>query len=286
MFGRSLALVALLALPAHALLSETADLRFDAALGGVAVPGGFTTVDVQFVNYGPSPAGDLKVTIGIPNGATYDGSYYASDMKCAGPPAGSTGTLTCTTPSLGVSPFIGAHYVSSFVDFNPRIDPATPPGTVLAFPVTMTSSNALQPSQSATAMLRVVTPADLTIAVKSPAQVTAGDALVSTITVTNHGPADGMSVEVYVASSPAHPQQMSGPGWSCWASGCFTNTFPPGTATFVLTSLVPGTLQDPEVTQRFEVSSINELDYRDNTISVTTAVNPAPPPSRRRAVHH
>lgn len=282
MVRRSLVFAALLALPAHALLAGTTDLRFDAVLGGVGVPGGIANVDVQFVNYGPEPAADLKITIAIPDGATYAGPYgVPSGMQCTAPPAGSTGTVTCTSASFAVSQSSGDHYFSSNVHLPVRIDSATPPGAALSFPVTMSSSNALQASQSGTALVKVATPAHLSLSVNAPSVVTAGNLLVSTVTLTNHGPGDGMSVQVYLPTPPANqqhaiPQQMSGPGWSCWASGCFNNTFPPGTATFVLTSLVPGTLTAPAVTQKFEAASENEPDYSDDTVVLTTAVDPAP----------
>lgn len=276
MLGRSLVLAALLALAGHALLAQSTDLRFTGVSGSIIQPGGYPTIDVGFINYGPSAAADLKLTITIPDGATYATYDAPSEMKCAGPPTGNAGTFTCTNASFAVSPFVGGKYYATRVDLIPRVDPATPPGTVLTFQVTLTSSNAQQPSQSATATVTVAAPANLAISANAPAEVTAGDALVSTVTVTNRGPGDGIGVNVYLASSAATPQQMTAPaGWDCNGGGCYLHTFPPGAASFVMTSVVPATLTVPQVTQKFETASSNDPDVRDNTVSVTTAVDPA-----------
>ena len=40
-------------------------------------------------NNGPSPASNFKLTLSIPPGATYAGSYYADDwLTCTEPPQG------------------------------------------------------------------------------------------------------------------------------------------------------------------------------------------------------
>jgi hypothetical protein len=281
MAGRPLLLFAALLLalvPARNAAAGTADIRFKAIGASVAAPGGYPYIEVDFINYGPSPAADLKVTITIPTGATYDGAYDAPhDMQCDAPPVGAAGTLTCTAASLAVSPQIPGGGFSRSVTLVPRIDPATPPGTVLPFQVTISSSNALQPSQSVTLSVTVVPPADLSVSANAPSELTAGDLLVTNVTLTNNGPGDAIEPEVSVPSSQAPVVRMTGPdGWDCSAvTACTTGNFPPGQAKFVVASPVPASLSG-SVTQKIFTGSSNDPSYSNNTVYVTAAVDPAP----------
>jgi hypothetical protein len=258
----------------------TADLRFTTGTVGTGIPGGYVGLEVEFSNHGPSDASDFKVTIAIPAGATYDGSYFAtSGVACDGP-VGSAGNVICTAPSLAATPNPAGSY-TGIVDLTPQIDPSTPPGTVLTFQVTMTASNALQPSQSATAPVTVVTPADLAVTATAPAAVSAGGTIVTNITLTNNGPGDAIDLSVgYSASSGV---RMTGPdGWDCSAvTSCKAGSFPLGTATFVATFPVPASWSG-SVRLKSSAFSANDPHFLDNTVTTTTAIGP----NRHRAARH
>jgi hypothetical protein len=94
----------------------TADLHFTSSIVSIGIPDGYLGCDISFSNLGPSDAADFKVTIAIPAGATYDGSYYAtSGLICDGP-IGSAGNVVCSAPTLAASPNLGGNYVTGFVD--------------------------------------------------------------------------------------------------------------------------------------------------------------------------
>jgi hypothetical protein len=265
---RSLVVVVLV-FSAHTLLAQTADLRLTRIETDTGAPSGAAAVIANFHNYGPSSADDFQITISLPEGTTYLDSDAQAPLRCTPPPSGSRGTLTCTAKTL-------SNGDGGDVEIIARIDPGVAPGTVLSFPITMTSSTALQPSQYATATLTVAAPTALVISANAPTAVTAGDAFVTNITLTNSGPADAIGGINIISSSPLEVQQMTGPdGWSCSRS-CFMSTFPPGKAKFTVTSLVPGTFPLPSITQKIFVTSLNDPDQSDDTVFLTTAVTPTP----------
>ena len=55
---------------------------------------------VQVTNNGPSAADHVSLTDDLPSSMTFSSLSTAGGLSCAAPPAGSTGTVTCTTASL------------------------------------------------------------------------------------------------------------------------------------------------------------------------------------------
>jgi hypothetical protein len=149
--------------------------------------------------------------------------------------------------------------------------------------VSVTSSNALQPSQSTTMSAMVVPPADLAVSAAAPGAVSAGDTLVTNITLTNNGPGDAIAPSVgYSADSGV---RMTGPdGWDCSAVvSCKATSFPPGTATFVATLPVAPS-RSGNVILKISALSYNDPHFLDNTVTTATVIGTVP--NRRRAVRH
>lgn len=274
-------------------VADTVDLRLLSATAGMAVPTGYSTIDVRFANYSSAPATDLTFTVNIPDGATYGGNRPDPNfrMDCTEPPLGSPGTLVCKLASMPSSWFINQLH-PSYLEVFALVDSTTAPGSVITFPVTMTSSNAAVPSQSANAVLTVAAPADLTIAATSPPEVQAGDIFVNVITLTNNGPADAIEPSVRLSESGAEVLNITGPpGWNCSVNLCTNTTMSPGKARFVVTTYVPITAEG--LMQKFTADGSNDPNYSNNSVYTTTVIDPiatnphpTPPPNRRRAVHH
>jgi uncharacterized protein DUF11 len=252
-----------------------ADLRLGPLIApNLSTPAGYTTISVDYLNYGPAPATGVTMTLSIPQGATYRGFDSQPLMKCAEPPVGSRDDLVCTAASI--SPLPGG-----YVDLYVQIDGDTPPGTILTFPVTLTSSNAIKPQQAGSVSTTVVAPSDLAVSLSSPASVTAGESFISTITLTNKGPSDALTASVAVGSTAAIKQLSGPPGWTCSVgingALCTDRTFAPGTATFTFTSFVPLSLPFG-LTERVTVIAANESNGSENTATATCAIVPPPGP--------
>ncbi|HEY2323947.1 MAG TPA: CARDB domain-containing protein [Thermoanaerobaculia bacterium] len=194
-------------------------------------PGNSIVVTANYLNNGPSPASDFKLTLTVPPGTSY--STYSADkwLTCTEPPKGGQGDLICTAPALGV--LRGS--ISALV----RVDPTTPSGTVITFPATIESTSAIQSPKTLSGSLTVTDPAALHVEISAPASAHPGDTFLTTITVTNQGPGTAFNPEVLFTQPNFSYGPMTGPaGWNCVAS-CSSNSFAPGTATFTFPTTLP-----------------------------------------------
>jgi hypothetical protein len=249
------------------------DLHINPFVPSTAAPGASVDVMEFYYNYGPSPASDYKLTISVPPGALYD--HFSADpssaLKCTEPPKGGSGDLVCTNPNLiPVSDFT--------VTATVRIDPAAASGTVLTFPVKATSSSAAAPFETSSS-LTVLSPADLGVTVSAPASVVAGNSFLTTITLTNAGPAAALDVSVdYV--QPNGPNTYgtisAPPDWVCTRSVCTNHSFAPGTATFTIPVPIESFTKSGTMTGEVIVESANDPNSANNTASAATTIIAAP----------
>lgn len=235
-----------------------------------APPGGYYNVYAFFSNYGPSPA-DVKVTLTVPPGATYV-SYLAQGLTCTEPPKGGLGDLVCTGANLGLG---GGYEADLFV----RFDPTAVPGTVITFPITLTSTTATKPTQTTSTSVSIVEPADLHVEMSAPASVNAGDTFLSTITVTNRGPGVAIGPRVTYSNPGFSQGRMTGPAdWGCYYSCSMnsigvgpTTTFAPGaTATFTVPITVPLNATAGTLTAKATADAYN-VPYSESADGVATA---------------
>jgi uncharacterized repeat protein (TIGR01451 family) len=235
-------------------------------------PGALVGLTAFYSNHGPSPATDFKLTISIPPGALYY-DYYADDwLHCTEPPKGGQGDLVCTGSNVGT-------FEGFDVEADVRIDPAATPGTVLKFPVTLTSTDAIHPSQTQSPTLTVVAPANLHAEISAPASAPSGSTFQTTITFTNQGPANATNAAVsYSQTGGGQYGPIAGPpGWSCTDASCRISSFPPGTATFTIPTSIPPQVQSGTLAARVIASADNDPNDAE-IVRASTAII-APPPA-------
>lgn len=216
-----------------------ADLQLTSVTAPSAAAGSLVEVLAYYTNNGPSPAKDFKLTLSIPPGATYAGSYYADPwLTCTQPPNGGQGDLVCTGANVDT---VAGFYVEADV----YVDSSATPGTVITFPAMLTSTTAIQPTQTKSGSLTVLPTAFLQTQISAPASALSGDTFQTTITVTNQGPATATDTWVgYSQTGGGFFGPMSGPpGWTCTSESCHTDSFAMGTATFTIPTQIPSYLR-------------------------------------------
>lgn len=272
MFHRSLRLLSLLFVCAltPALLAQ-ANLSLDIFAGFPRLaPGSAFAIDAYYSNSGPNAATGVKLTIAIPPGFQYEGYKAPSPFTCTEPPKDGQGDLVCTASSLGAN-------LASYVEADIRVDPAAVPGTVITMSATLTSSNAIKPSQTISQSTTVLQPTNLRIAMSAPASATQGDTFPITVTVTNDGPiaAEFVDVEFTRQALVSWGPIIAAAGWTCGLS-CRINSFPPGTATFTMSATTSASTILTSVREQASVYSASDGDYSDNVATATTTIVPLP----------
>ncbi|HEY2323946.1 MAG TPA: CARDB domain-containing protein [Thermoanaerobaculia bacterium] len=244
-----------------------ANLTLDGlAMSSHLAPGSPLAVDVYYENSGVSAAADVKLTISVPPGFLYEGYQAQSPFTCTEPPKDGHGDLICTASSLGI--------VTGYVEADLQVDPAAVPGTVITLSATLTSSNAVKPTQTTSGSTTVVPATNLRIGMSAPASAMAGDTFLITFTVTNDGPISAGFTELDIARQGLVSwSAITGPaGWRCVLGSCTTGSFAPGTATFTISASTSASTTLTSVREQAEVYSVSDADYSDNVVSGTTAI--------------
>lgn len=239
------------------------NLTIQLSVPSLALAGQLVAVDAHYFNSGPSMATDVKLTITVPAGATYD-SYSAnsSNLKCTEPPKGGHGDLVCTASSLG--------YQYNDLAVNLRVDPAATPGTVITIPATLTASDSTKPPLTTTGSLTVAAPANLKVTLSSPSTVIPGDSYSNTVTVTNMGPGNALNVNLSVTGVSEFTSEPA--GWGCAVTTCQIASFPPGTATITFTRRTAVSATSGTLTQTATVTTVVDPDDSDNVATSTTTI--------------
>jgi uncharacterized repeat protein (TIGR01451 family) len=239
------------------------------------------TYNLTVTNNGPSDASTVSLTDDVPANTTFVSATQNSGplFTCAPlPPAGGTGTITCT---LGTFP-AGSTATFTFVM---HVSPSTPSGTniVNTADVSTTTTDPVPGNNTSTSTAIVAAPADLSITKTGPADAVQDTDVAYTVTVTNNGPADSLNVEL-TDPIPANTTfvsltQTTGPAFACAtppAGGtgtitCTLATFPPGSASFDIVLHVNPNASGA-VTNTATVTSPND----PTAINASTAVTALP----------
>jgi uncharacterized repeat protein (TIGR01451 family) len=140
-------------------------------------------------NAGPNAASGLTLTDVVPVGTTFVSFTVPAGWDTSTPTAGSTGTVTATTPTL-------ANGATATFTLVVNVNAALPAGTITN--TAAVASNTIDPApanNSDTETTTVGTVADLSVTkTDSPDPVNAGSNITYTITVGNAGPSDAQAV--------------------------------------------------------------------------------------------
>jgi len=236
------------------------------------------TYDVTVTNNGPSDASTVSLTDAVPANTTFVSATQNTGplFNCAPlPPAGGTGTITCT---LGVFP-AGSTATFTFVM---HVSPSTPDGTniVNTADVSTTTTDPVPGNNTSTSTAIVAAPADLSITKTGPANAVQDTDITYTVTIMNNGPADSLNVEL-TDPIPANTTfvsltQTSGPTFACATPAvggtgtitCTLATLPPGTASFDIVLHV-NPLASGAVTNTATVTSPNDPTAANASTAVT-----------------
>ena len=242
-------------------------------------PGANLTDTLSVTNMGPSDASALTLSDALPAGTRFVSLSVPSGWTCATPPAGSAGTISCSTAVMppGAATFTLTVMVASGEN----------PGAVISN-TAMISSSTTDPNpanDSSTAAVTVGSgQADLSVTKSaSPASVMPGDTLTYSIGAANAGPSTAMNVAL---SDPLPGgttfQSLTAPaGWTCTtpavgSSGtvsCTAATMDPGSAAFTLVVTVTQTALSA-ITNTATVSSATADPNTTNNSGTAVTTNP------------
>ncbi len=193
----------------------------DLALSTTAIPGSVLagndiTYTQTVTNNGPAAASGATFTEATPANTIYQSVSAPAGWTCTTPVVGSTGTVSCTNPSLAVGATANIIVVLNV------------PSTVAASSVTAASSvsatttDPLISNNSTSVTTTVIVACDLTVTNSgSPSPVAAGSNITYTQTITNNGPAN-CSTGTFTEGTPANTAFVSvaavttgGGTWTC-----------------------------------------------------------------------
>ncbi|MEM7350478.1 MAG: hypothetical protein AAF657_06705 [Acidobacteriota bacterium] len=237
--------------------------------------GGQLIYNITVVNTSTEAANALRVTQNLPEGA---GLVIAggNDWTCSDEPTGKVTLVICERPRLEAGE---ESQITALVNTPAIAGLLTSTVVVEAFDLDSNLSNNIAIAQ--TEVIGDQT-ADLELQKSAPETVEAGEPILYTLTVTNHGPteADGVTV------TESLPVELTG----AVTSGCLND--PTGALVCSLGSLAPGASKQFTLTAVVDAGAIGELinsasvlgddedpDPTNNVAEAVTRVMPAGPPS-------
>jgi len=252
-------------------VSPLADLSMTKTGPPTVTAAGSVTYQLVVTNNGPSDAANLSVADTLPTGVTF-ASAAGAGWTCSN--AGNV-SVTCTTALLAAgatSPTITVVVTA----------PAQPGALTNFASVSSTTPDPDLTNNTASASTTVTGSADLAITKTGPATVVAGAAISYQLSVTNHGPSDGVNL-VVSDSLPAGVTFVSaaGAGWTCSHSGnvsvtCTTALLGPGATAPAISVVVTAPTEAASLTNSASVSAAStDPDPSNNTSSVDTTVTPS-----------
>ncbi|MGA8440430.1 MAG: C25 family cysteine peptidase, partial [Candidatus Sulfotelmatobacter sp.] len=215
---------------ANVLVAASADLSVTNTASPVPVLAGNNITYTQVVtNAGPSTATGVSFTETTPANTTFVSlTPIPGGWSCILPTAGSTGSITCTNPSLATG-------TTSFPVIV-KVNAGTAAGTAINDTATISSSttdpNSANNTATAADVVATATQADLiTTNTALPTSVAAGSSVTYTQSVTNNGPLAAAAPSFTQTTPPnTNFQSITAPaGWTCTtpavgASGTITCT--------------------------------------------------------------
>ena len=287
-------------------VATSADLILSNVASAPTVAAGSTVTMVGSVfNQGPAAAGSTSFIENIPANTTFASLAPPAGWNCNPlPPAGGTGTITCTIAALAVG---GSATFSVVLN----VPAGTAAGTVITAPATVSSvtpdANPTNNDATATTVVATAGQADLAVfTAATPNPVTQGNNITYTQSVTNNGPATETNA-TFKDTIPANTTLVSftpPANWTCntiaaGGTGIFTCTlnagqtitngtsvnFPmvvkvnlttsPGT---IITNSpsVSSTVGDPNAGNNTATASVSVASPTQADVSITKTASPEP----------
>jgi uncharacterized repeat protein (TIGR01451 family) len=235
---------------------------------------------ISVTNFGPDDSSTVQLSDPIPAGMTFVSETQNSGptFSCITPSVGTNGTITCSIATLT------AGSTATFT-FTFNIPPDVAPGSFFTNIATVSAATPDPNDENNSAPVTTAGPsvpqADLGVTKTGPAAAAADTDVTYTITVSNGGPDDAVSVSMddvlpgtmtFVSIT-----QNSGPAFSCnypQTSNCTVASFASGaTATFTLVGHIPaGTPSGTTFTNQASVSSETGDPNTDNNVSTTQLI--------------
>ena len=252
----------------NATAAATADVSITKTGPPAAAAGGTLSYTVVVTNNGTSDAQNVVMTDAVPANTTFVSETQNSGpvAACTNPPAGGTGTVSCSFTTLAAGS-------SGSFTIVVRASSSAMSGSTITNTANVSSttadSNTANNSASSTATV-ATTVADVAVTKSgSPPSVTGGANITYTVTVTNNGPSDAltasMSDAVPANTTFVSETQTAGPAFSC--------STPPGggtgTTTCTIGTLVNGASATFSIAVK--VNSGAPAGTITNTATVTTA---------------
>jgi uncharacterized repeat protein (TIGR01451 family) len=175
-------------------VTAAADLAVTKTGPATVTAGTDITYTISVTNNGPSDAQSVTLTDSVPANTTFVSNTQTSGtgFLCSNPPAGGTGTITCTEATLALNAsatFTVVLHVLSSAAGTTNMSSLSNVATVSS-----TTSDTNTANNSSTATTAVTASAALAITKTGPATYTAGTNATYTISVTNGGPSDAQTV--------------------------------------------------------------------------------------------
>jgi len=217
------------------------------------------TYQIILANNGPDNADNATMTDTLPAGLTFVSLDSPSGWSCTTPGAGTAGTITCTHPSLTVTP-------NEVFTLIAHTDSAVTPGNFITnkASVTTTTPDINEENNESAASIQIAggTTTDLGISMTADKEsALAGDNVTYSITVTGSSSASSVSLNDPLPAGMTFVSLTSPAGWTC--------THPsPGTGGNVNCSI--GTLS-PTTGQAFSLT----INIPSNTVDETVFTNSA-----------
>ncbi|MGH2490352.1 MAG: hypothetical protein ACRDF9_02485, partial [Candidatus Limnocylindria bacterium] len=240
-------------------------------------------------NAGPSDAQSVTLSDTLPAGTTFVSllQTVGPDFTCSSPPAGGTGTVSCSIATLAA----GASAAFFFVV---NVDASTAHDAVITNTAVVgtSTSDPVAANNTDTETTKVNASADLVIVKSdSPDPVTAGSDVTYTLTVANAGPSDAQSVTlsdtVPAGTTFISFAQTVGPIFTCTTPaaggmgtvGCSAVTVAAGASAAFLfvVNVIASTPAGATISNTATVgASTSDPDLANNSDTETTAVGASP----------
>ncbi|HYC61829.1 MAG TPA: ExeM/NucH family extracellular endonuclease [Thermoanaerobaculia bacterium] len=246
------------------------------------------TYTITATNAGPSNATTATLADTVPANTTFVSFTAPAGWSCTTPPAGGTGNINCSIPSMDIG--------SDVFTLTVNVNPATLGGTIITNSVTVGSATT-DPDPDSSDLTDTETTtvapgsADLSVTkTDTPDPVNSGSNITYTINVTNAGPTNAAAATL-ADTVPANTTFVSlavPAGWLCTtpaagatgAINCTATTVDVGTDVFTLVvNVTAGTAPNTVITNNVTVASATADPDPDSTdltdTETTTVLSPA-----------